>query len=169
MQNKRNGACACGAEAKQAKNRTKMSAHDAKELRKCYMICSKSAMQPMLHLACILRSPWVQSCLWQYCDHMCDAEAMTMCDAKRSAGRVVVTFKQGKADHRWSNTTKCETKAKWNCDRTRVTMVCDVTWCGAKKNGVWQYTGDAEWWRKRTVAFSNTRLSHRRSETMRRE
>ena len=40
MQNKGNGACACGAGAKQAKNRMKMSAHDAKELRKCYMIHS---------------------------------------------------------------------------------------------------------------------------------
>ena len=37
MQNKRNGACACGGGAKQAKNKMKMSAHDAKELRKCYM------------------------------------------------------------------------------------------------------------------------------------
>ena len=61
-----------------------MSAHDVKELRKCYMICNKRAMQPMLHLACI---------------HECEAAYdstvtthVTMCDTKRNAGRVAATF-----------------------------------------------------------------------------
>ena len=57
MQYKGNGACACGAGVKQAKNRKEMSIHDRKELKTCNMISSKRDMQPMQCLACILMSP----------------------------------------------------------------------------------------------------------------